>query len=684
MRRRTRASVWWGAGCVVIALGVILVWRSLAGRSVPPRRVRIGVDQAAPYQSWKTNNGPVGFTVDVITEAARASGVELEWVFRPEGPKAAFARGKVDVWPLWAATSIQDAAVYGTRPWLENQYAVGWLGDGSDGYQPPPRWEGRTVALANLPLAKKLSARLLPGHRSDLTPDRTVSLQHLCSGKADGVFLEVRLLEAMLLRRPKGCEGADVRVHVIPGLSLPMSIASRWQVRSEADALRAGIDTMVQDGRFAQLIDRWFVFSNIEAHSLAALHEQKRENTYMLEVLGIVVVSFGLLLLMYRRTKAAFRAAERANRAKSEFLANVSHDVRTPMNGVIGMADLLLRTPLTSEQYGYTTTIRESAGLQLAILNDLLDTAKIEAGKLVLERVVFCPAALLEQLQLAFASLACDKGLSLTVKTIDLPAAVIGDPLRIRQVLTNLVNNAIKFTENGEVNIEAAASVDTDHARLNFAVKDTGIGIEAAQQEHIFDAFTQADGSTTRRFGGTGLGLSICRSLVNLMDGSIHLESTPGAGSRFWFTITLPIAREAVAGAGDQAREIRLESVLPVLVAEDNRVNQKVAAALLASFGLQVDLASNGVEAVEKCSRNDYALVLMDCQMPEMDGFEAARRIRRLARPRLPIIALTAGASGADRRMAVDAGMDGFISKPVHRDELARILEPFLALVVKA
>lgn len=217
-----------------------------------------------------------------------------------------------------------------------------------------------------------------------------------------------------------------------------------------------------------------------------------------------------------------------------------------------------------------------------------------------------------------------------------------------------------------------------DCARLTFSVRDTGIGIEASQQTHVFDKFTQADGSTTRRFGGTGLGLSICRSLIELMGGSIHIESWLGFGSRFWFEVPLPTAAEVAPAPEEPLREASFQSALPVLVAEDNRVNQKVAAALLRSFGLQVDVANNGIEALEKCSNNDYAVILMDCRMPEMDGYEATRRIRRLNRPRVPIIALTAGAAHADRQLALDAGMDGFISKPVHRDELARALEPLL------
>jgi signal transduction histidine kinase/ActR/RegA family two-component response regulator len=620
----------------------------------------------------------VGFSVDVLSEAARASDIELDWQFHPEGPQRAFAKKAVDLWPLWASAAATKSKLYASKPWLENQYAVAWRGDGTGSHLARPDFRGKIVATANLPFVKRLAADFLPPFREDLAPNRTIALQHLCSGKADAIFLEVRLLEAMLLRRPPGCEAVDLRVEVAGGVSVQMSTASTWEFRSETDGLRRQIDLMFQDGRFARFLDSWFVFSNVEAHALADLHEQRRKNLYTIVALGVVILFLGLLLWMYRHARIAVREAERANRAKSEFLANVSHDVRTPMNGVLAIADLMLRTPLTAEQRDYTVTIRDSAGLQLAILNDLLDSAKIDSGKLVLEQVVFSPAALLEQVRLAFSAMASERGLRLALSCVAVPKAVTGDPLRLRQAVSNLVSNAIKFTPDGQVTIEARGAMDGDGAKLTFSVTDTGIGIDTRQQSQIFEKFTQADGSTTRRFGGTGLGLSICRSLVELMGGQLLVDSAPGVGSRFWFTVTLPVAAEEREVADLECDEKNLHAELPVLIAEDNPVNRKVAVALLKSFGLQVDVVGTGAEALERCLTRSYAAVLMDCQMPEMDGYEATRRIRQAGRTNLPIIALTAGASATERQLALDTGMDAFIAKPVRREELARALEGFL------
>ncbi|MCX6603146.1 MAG: ATP-binding protein, partial [Acidobacteria bacterium] len=320
-------------------------------------------------------------------------------------------------------------------------------------------------------------------------------------------------------------------------------------------------------------------------------------------------------------------------------------------------------------------TVRESAELQLAILNDLLDSAKIESGRMPIERVPLSPAASVYQVDQTYGPTARAKGLSWEITIApDVPPWIFGDPLRLHQVLVNLVSNAIKFTDQGEVSLALTFHMTAGQPTLQAAVTDSGPGLSPAMQQRVFEKFIQADSSTTRRFGGTGLGLSIARRLVELMGGSLQLTSQIGQGSCFTFTVPAEPAPAAVNPTKNEPSPSF--AGLRVLVVEDNLVNQKVASGLLARMGVSVDVARNGLEALSLFQPDRYAAILMDCQMPEMDGYEATRRIRALGQGgrRLPIIALTAGASPAERTQAFAAGMDAFLPKPVRFADLETTL----------
>ncbi len=377
--------------------------------------------------------------------------------------------------------------------------------------------------------------------------------------------------------------------------------------------------------------------------------------------------------------ESALQNAQAATQAKSEFLATISHEIRTPMNGIIGMCEILHNSSLDSNQLDALTTISSSADSLLVMLNDVLDFSKIEAGKMEIESIPFDLHQTVCGVTQLFAARSQEKGLSLETQFSGSPGRwFIGDPHRLRQVLLNLVSNAIKFTVTGGVNVKVeVGACQQQQSLVKIAVSDTGIGISIEAQERLFTKFMQAESSTKRRFGGTGLGLAITRQLVEGMGGLVRFESIEGGGTTFTIEIPLPVTSENQDQTPELSR-LKAENRLNahILVVDDNPINRKVARCLLEELGCSVEEAVDGVEAVARARNEVFSLILMDCQMPEMDGFEATNRLR-LSGLKTPIVAMTANALAGDRQLCLDAGMDDYLSKPVKAQALRDIISNY-------
>jgi signal transduction histidine kinase/CheY-like chemotaxis protein len=731
---------------LLAALGAGLFW------GIPhlsQQEYKVGYGNFAPYLMVKPNGGPAGLAVDLFDEAARRLNVKLTWVEMKKGPDNEIPNGSIDLEPILAISEKRKKRMYLTAPWWENN-----LGLATDADQPiseASATAGKRLGVINGSFGVAMAKASFPQARIVPFTQLHDMVGSVCEGATDAVMIETRMFQNLWGEGVPPCQDRKLTFRFIEGLNVLYGIGSRYELRRDADLFHKKMVEMSFDGTLTKFGQRYGVQATNQMRLLGNMVVVQDRNAWLFALLLGAVSILALLFWQYFALRREKARAEAASDAKSRFLAMISHEIRTPLNGVLGMAELLRDTELDGRQRDLVGTISNSGHVLLNVLNDVLDYSKAEAKQLHVEQIDFSVDEVLEDTLLLYGGLAEEKGLFLSaLRRPEVGPRAIGDPTRLRQTLGNLVNNALKFTERGEVRIRVEAGVQ---GKTRFLVDDTGPGIDEASRAGMFQPFRQADTSTTRKFGGTGLGLAICQELVQLMNGRIGYLSEPGQGSRFWFEVPLGcvaaanpavVGRQLVCGAmreetrrwiEELARAFQFELIegkgemetegprtlrllggealrypyrqsqllarlergggaevtaearrgtprangLRVLVAEDNPTNRKLVSAFLSSLGCEAKIVGNGAEAVRALSEEHFDIVLMDYQMPEMDGLEATRAIRLLTngKGRVPVIGFTAAALDEDRRRCLESGMDEVLTKPLSLAKLEAALQNF-------
>jgi signal transduction histidine kinase/CheY-like chemotaxis protein len=672
---RHRRAILWAAVAAACAGTPIGLWLLRDGGIPPGTRFRIGYNQSYPA-NYREGDQPKGVVVEILKEAARRAKIELDWVFLPEGPDRSLTSGAADLWVHLADLPERRKSVYIGRPWYsQDAWAIFAQ---RTGVSEDRLAAVKSVAHAPTPIHQRIRSASFPAAKSVLVQRPEVAMGQVCRGEVDAAII----LDERNVRR--GLEAVDdcASLNFLPVGEGPLrygigaSLGS-GPARHAADLLRSRITQMARDGALQTLSFRHLGGPMKE---VALIHDldvsESRLRWLAAGCIGMACLLSVSVWLGWRLRQARLDA-DAANRSKSQFLAAMSHELRTPMNGIIGTAGLLAATTLEGSQPLYVRTITESANALLAIINDILDFSKAASGKMTVGSEPTDIRDILMSVRELLDPLAAKKKLTLEVDAAALSCPIVmTDPGRLRQIILNLASNAVKFTDSGRVGILVATEQVADgRAVLRVNVQDSGCGIPQDKIDLLFQPFNQVH----RKVGlqGTGLGLAISRQLVELMNGEIGLRSQEGVGSEFWFRLPVPIA-DPVPDAGRPQDNIADQPLTPlrILVAEDNPVNQLVIMRTLENLSMEVELVGDGGKALDRMLASAYDLVLMDNQMPALDGLTATRHARA-AGVKTPIIACTAGAMDWELAACRDAGMDDVLTKPIDLAKLRSVLRKY-------